>query len=74
MELRQAQAPSCGPDGHCATCGDDAVEVVVIELRADDLALAALRAETLEVDISLVDAVEPGDRLLVHGGVALARL
>jgi len=27
-----------------------------------------------EVDISLVDALTPGDRVLIHGGVAIAKL
>jgi hydrogenase maturation factor len=29
---------------------------------------------TEEIDITLVDSVDPGDLLLVHGGVAIANL
>lgn len=74
MDLRD-QGCQQQPDGaHCVTCGDDAVEVVVLRLLANDTALAGLDATTLEVDVSLVEAVTPGDRLLVHGGVALSKL
>lgn len=74
MEHSQLHAPSCHPrpgSAHCVTCGDEAVPVVVLALLADDLARVAYDAESFEVDVSLVDAVAPGARLLVHGGVAL---
>jgi hydrogenase maturation factor len=29
---------------------------------------------TTEVDVTLVEAVLPGDALLIHGGVAISRL
>lgn len=77
MDHDWAQPQSCHPQPvgyHCVTCGDDAVEVVVLDLLAGDMALATLDADTIEVDISLVETVAPGDRLLVHGGVALARV
>lgn len=75
MDSQQLQSCRSTPDGaHCVTCGDDAVEVVVLDLLTGDTALAGLDDATLEVDISLVDAVTPGDRLLVHGGVALSKL
>lgn len=67
---------ACAPDGagHCITCSDEALEVEVLEVdQAAGLALVAVGGMTAEVDISFVDPVEPGDRLLVHGGVALAR-
>ena len=65
------------PDFHCITCSDEAVRVRVLSV---DLEAALARVElaegsaTDEVDISLVDAVIPGDLLLSHGGVALARV
>jgi hydrogenase expression/formation protein HypC len=74
MDSNHPQQCHAQPDAdHCVTCGDDAVEVVVLGLLADATALVGLDAATLEVDISLVEAVQPGDRLLVHGGVALSR-
>jgi hypothetical protein len=56
---------------HCATCADEGVPMRVVETTADGTA----RCEgNVEVLTELVGAVEPGDELLVHAGVALARL
>ncbi len=62
-------------DFHCITCSDEAVRVVVISVD-QEAALARVEAggATEEIDISLVDAVAPGDTLLAHGGVALTNL
>jgi hydrogenase expression/formation protein HypC len=61
---------------HCITCSDEGVRMTV--LRVDDdrsLALCADEGgEHSTVEIALVAAVTPGDSLLVHAGVALARL
>jgi hypothetical protein len=68
---------SCPPEagGHCVTCSDEALEVQVIQVDvADVLALVSYDGETGEVDISLVENVASGDRLLVYGGVAIAKL
>ncbi len=57
----------------CVTCGDIAIEMTVI--RADDLGLCAGddgRQHTVE--LGLVDDPRPGDRVLVHAGVALGRV
>jgi hydrogenase maturation factor len=63
--------------GHgCITCGDQAFEMEVVEVDArrglavcvDDDGRAA------EIDTLLVDPASPGERLLVHAGVAIARL
>src|SRR5438874_1340535 len=73
---------TCSPvdQEHCVTCSDEATPARV--LRVDQETFLALvvvedgnaekEAET-EVDISLVDDVVPGDLLLVHGGVAIAK-
>ena len=56
-------------DGHCVTCADEAVPLLV----ADVLPGAVAISETgVEVMTDLVGHVEPGDTLLVHAGVALA--
>jgi hypothetical protein len=66
---------ACGSH-HCITCGDDGVPMTV--LRTDlvrGLALCADEDGTRStVETALVEPVDPGDRLLVHAGTALARL
>ncbi len=62
-------------DFHCITCSDEALPARVLSINeAAALAQVAIGGITEEVDISLVDAVAPGDLLLVHGGVALSNL
>ena len=74
---RRAQAPAvpapereCDDEFHCITCSDEAVEMRVVELAADGLAIC----DGGEVMTDLVGPVDPGDRLLVHAGVALQRV
>jgi hydrogenase maturation factor len=66
-------AHACGD--HCVTCSDEGVPMLVE--RIDDargLALCAAEdGSKSTVEIALVD-VTPGDRVLVHAGVALAEL
>jgi hydrogenase maturation factor len=63
----------CGD--HCITCSDEGIPMQVE--RIDDVrGLALCAAEDgskSTVEIALV-SVEPGDRVLVHAGVALAEL
>jgi hydrogenase maturation factor len=59
----------------CITCGDVAIEMTVVAAAAGDLAVCAEdggRRQT--VDLALVDDPRPGDRVLVHAGVALGRV
>lgn len=56
---------------HCVTCADEAVTLRVLETRAAGLALCE---GPVEVMTDLVGDVEAGDELLVHAGVALARV
>ena len=58
-------------DERCITCSDEAVPMRVIETTADGLAVCE---GGVEVMTELVGAVEPGDEVLVHAGVALARV
>jgi hydrogenase expression/formation protein HypC len=70
------QADACHPQDGCITCGDTAVAMRVERVDAER-ALASCSDETgasEDVAIELVEPVEPGDALLVHAGVALARL
>jgi hypothetical protein len=55
---------------HCITCSDEALPLLVVEGRADGTAVCE---GGVEVMTDLVGAVVPGDSLLVHAGVALAR-
>jgi hydrogenase expression/formation protein HypC len=59
------------PDGACVTCSDSAVQVTVIRLLGDGLAVARTGHGEEEVSVALVDA-RPGDRILVHAGEAIA--
>jgi hypothetical protein len=64
---------ACDTDGHCVTCSDEALQAQVLRVDAvSQLALVAIRGVTMEIDTSLVDEVQPGYMLLVHGGVAIA--
>jgi hypothetical protein len=66
---------SCDTDGHCVTCSDEALEAHVLHVDAPTgLAQVMVQNTTMEIDISLVDEVQPGHVLLVHGGVAIAHV
>lgn len=55
----------------CITCSDTAVEVTILRLLGDDLAMVDTGQGTEEeVSIALVDA-GVGDRVLVHAGEAI---
>ena len=59
--------------GVCVTCSDSAVEVRVLELLDDAMAVVDTGAGTREeVSVALVDAAV-GDVLLVHAGEAIGR-
>lgn len=58
---------------HCTTCSDEILPASVLSVdHARELALVEIAQRTMEVDITLLGHVEPGDTLLVHGGVALS--
>jgi hydrogenase maturation factor len=67
----------CDDAHHCVTCADEGVAMRVVAI--DDARGLAL-CETADggaresVEIALVDAVAPGDALLVHAGTALTKL
>jgi hydrogenase maturation factor len=66
---------TCG-EGHCITCSDEGIEMTVLRATGAD-GLAACRdagGEDAEIDVALVEAVRPGDVVLVHAGVAIALL
>jgi hydrogenase expression/formation protein HypC len=67
-----ATGPECHADV-CVTCSDQAVPVVVVELREHDLAGVDTGPGLEEVSVALVDA-RVGDTVLVHAGEAIAVL
>jgi hydrogenase maturation factor len=58
---------------HCLTCGDSAVEALVVSVRGVD-AVVEVDGRQEQVGIELVGPVRPGDLLLCHAGIALERL
>jgi hydrogenase expression/formation protein HypC len=62
--------PACYDDV-CITCSDTAVEVTVVRLLPDDLAVVDTGDHEEEVSVALVTA-RPGDRILVHAKEAIA--
>ena len=64
--------PECYGDV-CITCSDQAVDVVVVELRPDGLALVDTGSTLEEVSVALVDT-HVGGRILVHAKEAIAAL
>jgi hydrogenase maturation factor len=65
---------SCDPSGErCITCGDVGVEMRVLAI-ADGLARCEADGEERDVEIALLDGVEPGDVVLVHADVGLVKL
>ena len=68
------QNNDCGD--HCITCSDEGIPMQVERIDTDrGLALCAAEdGSKSTVEIALVEPVAPGDRLLVHAGVALVGL
>jgi len=59
-------------DEICITCADALFPVLVEWLSDDGTTVRGLQqGQPCEVSIELVDGVEVGDTVLVHGGVAL---
>ena len=65
-----AGVPECHDD-ICITCSDVAVEVTVLRLLGDGLAVVDSGRGEEEVSVALVSARE-GDRILVHAREAIA--
>ena len=62
-------------DDHCMTCADEGVEMRVLERGAEGVSVCATEdGNRADVMTELVGAVEDGDLVLVHAGVAIARL
>ena len=64
----------CSVIDGCLVCGDVAVPVTVVESGNPDALCEDPHGQRGTVGIELVAPVRAGDRLLVHGGVAISRL
>ena len=64
----------CSAEPGCITCGDVAVALTVQTLDGPDALCMDDEGRSELVAVELVGAVAPGDRLLVHAGVALELL
>jgi hydrogenase expression/formation protein HypC len=58
-------------EGVCITCSDMAVEVTVLRLLEDELAVVGTEAGEETVSVALVSA-KAGDTILVHAREAIA--
>jgi hydrogenase maturation factor len=72
-ELTGATYGACEVTDGCITCGDVAVELTVLEVSGPDARCADAQGRCETVALDFVTA-EPGDRVLVHAGVALERI
>ena len=67
-------APVCRAEPGCITCGDVAVPLTVLEVLDCDARCRDEQGREELVATELVGDVRPGDRVLVHAGVAIERL
>jgi hydrogenase expression/formation protein HypC len=71
---RHSYGAVCAVIDGCLVCGDVAVPVTVLEPADEDALCEDDHGQRGTVGVELVAPVGPGDRLLVHGGVAISRL
>ena len=58
-------------DGHCTTCSDEGVPMRIVEVCGAGIAVCE---DDVEVMTDLIGDVRSGEEVLVHAGVAIARL
>lgn len=64
----------CNAEPGCITCGDVAVVLTVASIAGADARCQDEQGREELVATELVGDVRPGDRVLVHAGVAIERL
>ncbi|CCF83033.1 HypC/HybG/HupF family hydrogenase formation chaperone [Nitrolancea hollandica] len=65
---------SCDLDHHgCGVCSDAGIPARVLEVQGDDALCEDASGNRARIAVELVTPVQPGDMLLVHGGVAIWR-
>jgi len=62
------------PPSHCITCSDEGIPMRVLSAGGETAVCRDEHGEHHEVMIDLVAPAQAGDELLVHAGVAIARL
>ena len=72
--MTSANEASCSAEPGCITCGDVAVLLTVLRIEGADARCQDEQGREETVAIELVAPVTPGERLLVHAGVAIERL
>jgi hydrogenase maturation factor len=65
---------SCSAEPGCITCGDVAAVLTVATVEGSDARCHDEQGREELVATELVGAVQPGDRVLVHAGVAIERV
>jgi hypothetical protein len=65
---------TCSAEPGCITCGDVAVALTVVSVDGVDARCQDEQGREEMVAIELVGPAHPGERLLVHAGVAIQRL
>ncbi len=73
LEQPSDAATSCSAEPGCITCGDVAVVLTVVNSCGADARCHDERGREELVATELVGDVQPGDRVLVHAGVAIER-
>jgi hydrogenase maturation factor len=73
-DLRLTDLQACAVTDGCITCGDVAVALTVFTVDGADARCRDDDGREELVATELVGAVHPGDRVLVHAGVAIERL
>jgi hydrogenase maturation factor len=58
----------------CITCGDVAVDLVVVSVEGSEARCVDAHGATEVVAVDLVGPLRPGDHVLAHAGIALTRL
>jgi hydrogenase maturation factor len=65
---------TCSAEPGCITCGDVAVVLTVDSVEGSDARCRDEQGREELVATELVGPVQPGDRVLVHAGVAIERV
>lgn len=74
MSTPTPDGPVCNAEPGCITCGDIAVPLTVTSVDGSDARCRDDEGREELVATELVGEVGPGDRVLVHAGVAIERL
>jgi len=71
---RPGPGATCPVEPGCITCGDVAVVLTVVAVEGSDARCVDEQGRLELVATELVGEVGPGDKVLVHAGVAIEKL